>query len=414
MQKTKILLVTLSATLGAVGLTACDAAKPPASPAPPAPVVTEVTEVPASEAALNLVLQDLAEALHEQDAYARARKLATLLPTLGPDTVSVAKTTLEDQMLHLGAGEREMLLRYWATHQPEDAVRWAKDKSVPVFQYSSLLSALSAWAETDPETAAKVAWAWSVDSPTLESAIPIALIRGWYVHGSIPALRKFLAGLPPGVPRQRAIAAYIRIVLQREGSEPAIAWAEELDDDDKAFKLAVFRRVVDALSMMDTDAGVRWCEIHCAGPYGKNMRSLISRNWATHDGPAAMAWLATADEGYERDLAVRLTYGKWALVEREAAKAWMKEKTSAGEPEPWLKSTYPIYARLIVDEAPLEAISWAERVESEHDRLPLLITLTRWWRQNDEAAAEAWLAESPLSEQDRDRARVPMARPPGA
>ena len=49
-----------------------------------------------------------------------------------------------------------------------------------------------------------------------------------------------------------------------------------------------------------TTAALRWCDKHCDGPYGKNMRSLIARNWAAarRTGRARVA-LDRAPEGYE-------------------------------------------------------------------------------------------------------------------
>jgi hypothetical protein len=55
--------------------------------------------------------------------------------------------------------------------------------------------------------------------------------------------------------------------------------------------------------------------------------------------------------------------------------------------------------------SPARAIEWASRVEDEKIRERLLVRVARAWRWQDEAAAEAWLRESPLSEEARERAR---------
>ena len=127
---------------------------------------------------------------------------------------------------------------------------------------------------------------------------PIALVRGWYANGDIAGLRQFLPGVHMSVPGQRALTTYIRLMVENEGSAPVMSWAESLpDEDDKSFKLTVFRRVVNVLAQLDVQAAARWCEAHCDGPYGNNLRSLIARNWALRDGPAAPARGGRTPEG---------------------------------------------------------------------------------------------------------------------
>jgi hypothetical protein len=141
------------------------------------------------------------------------------------------------------------------------------------------------------------------------------------------------------------------------------------------------------------------------------MRSLIGRNWVLRDGPAALAWLSTAREGNDRNLAVRLTFALWTRKDRESAVAWMRSQT-IGEPPAWLEPTYPVYARLIAEEAPLEAIGLAERISDENSREVVVIKVARVWRYLDEAAAEAWLRQSWLSEEARARVRTAVKERP--
>ena len=46
-------------------------------------------------------------------------------------------------------------------------------------------------------------------------------------------------------------------------------------------------------------------------------------------------------------------------------------------------------------------------MEGDHDRAWVLIEVVRAWREVDEAAAEAWLLQSSLSEEVREAARAP-------
>ncbi|HEY8156261.1 MAG TPA: hypothetical protein VII72_19180 [Myxococcota bacterium] len=325
------------------------------------------------------------------------------------------KQTLEDPMLDLRGAELELLLRFWATHQPEEASRWAKDKAPGSYREAAIYAALRTWAEVNPKAAASATWKWvEAGDNILEIVVPISLTRGWYANGDIAGLQEFLQGLQISVPGQRAISTYIRLMVENEGSAAVITWAESLPEvEDKTFKLTVFRRVVNVLAQLDAPAATRWCETQCDGPYGNNMRSLIARNWALHDGPAALAWLATAPDGHEKNLAIRVTFAHWSLIDREAAMAWAAEQT-AGEVAPWLKPIYPVYARLLSSDSPTNAIRWAGQIENEREREHVLIGVARVWRHNDEAAAENWLLQSSLSEEARAKVRDPKPINPPA
>jgi hypothetical protein len=104
---------------------------------------------------------------------------------------------------------------------------------------------------------------------------------------------------------------------------------------------------------------------------------------------------------------VRLTFALWGRRDREAALGWMATQTT-GEPEAWLRPIYPVYAKLLAADAPTEAIQWAERIEKAPERELVLIKVARVWRYLDEAAAEAWLLESSLSEEAREKVRAPV------
>ena len=399
----KLLHVVFCTAFGAIGLSACDPAPAPnATVSPP----VEPEAIPAGETLTDVVHEALIDVLRDPDVFSRARRLGALLPTLGPEFVPTVVELFEDRSLDLGSIELEMLVRYWATHQPEEASHWSVEKSPTDYRSAAVFAAIMAWAETDPQAAVRVVWQWAL-VPAFERLVPSALVRGWYAENNPPELAQWIHSLPIGIPRQRAIAAYVRIVIQTKGAAAVKRWAESLPDDDAPFKLAVFRRVVNALSELDIEAGLRWCDTQCDGPYGNNMRSLIARSWVVRDGPSALAWLSSAPAGREKDLAVRMTFGRWADTDREAALDWMADQTT-GEPDPWLQAIYPVYARLLSEDTPAEAIKWAQRIEDDAIRENMLMKVARVWRYLDETAAEEWLLQSSLSEEARERVRAPI------
>jgi len=296
-------------------------------------------------------------------------------------------------------------VRYWATHQGEDASRWAVDESPEFFRMAAILSSLSVWAEADSQAAVSAAQQWAQQHPELRHALTKAVVRGWFAANP-EELAQFIDGLGTGIPQQRALTSYLRIAIQKRGPDAVMRWAESLHDDNPAYKTAVYWQVGSALALFDLEAGLRWCEAHCDGPHGKDLRNSISRRWVrTGDGAAALAWLASAPEGFEKDFAVRVTFVEWTQVDREAAMAWMAAQ-AAGEPDPGLQPILPVYAQLLAEDSPADAIGWAERIEHDKKRRFVLIDVARAWRQVDEAATEAWLQQSSLSEEDREKVRA--------
>ena len=154
----KILCLALGTALGAIGLAACDATAPPnASESRP----VEPEAIAEGETLTDVVREALADVLRDPDVYSRARRLGALLPTLGPELVPAVVETLGDPTLDFGATELELLVRFWATHQPADATRWALEKSPTTHRHAAVLSSLALWAEADPRAAETAAQQWA-------------------------------------------------------------------------------------------------------------------------------------------------------------------------------------------------------------------------------------------------------------
>lgn len=389
--------------LGALVLVACDAPQPSAqraaSPPPALPKVV-VPDGPVDEA----VRQQLAEAIREPDAFARARRLGELLPTLGADAVPTVKAILADPTLDIGGAAYDLLVRFWASQQPEAATRFAVEKATMIYRLSAVLSAMEAWAKVDPGGALGVLDVYMAEYSDVSDILPTGLVRGWYAAGDPPELAAFIEGLGMGFLRQRALSTYIRAKIQAEGVESVIRWAESFPAEDEVYKTAVYRQVASAIPLFDQEAGMRWCAAHCDGPYGKGMDSIIARRWILTDGAASLAWLATRPEGHDRDLGLRMSWAAWSRHDREAAMSWMTTKL-ANDPEVWQRPIYPVYARMLAAEDPEQAMELASEVPLEEERMIVLADVARTWYRIDSEAAEQWLAQSPLTESNRQKVR---------
>jgi len=387
-----------------IGIAAC---KPePAREADGSPSVAPVA-VRAEEPSTDAARESIAAALRNPDAFARARTLATLLPTLGAEQVAAVRQTFSDTSLDLGPGDIELLVRFWASHEPKEATQWALEDSPQGYRLAAIVPAFTVWAAADPHAAASAAQEPAAQEPGVRDAVLIALVRGWFEADPVE-LAQYIHDLGVGFPRQRALATYIRATIQAHGIDAATRWAESLPDDDATYKAAAFRQVASVVPLFDHEAGLRWCDTHCEGPYGTNLRSILARRWARRDGAAALEWLSRAPANHDNQLAVRATFALWGKIDRAAAVAWMADQTAGGMPA-WLVPALPVYARLLAEDSPAEAIEWAEKIEGGEEREIVLIDVARTWRKLDEPAAEAWLLDSPLSEEAREKARSPRS-----
>jgi hypothetical protein len=354
----------------------------------------------------------LAQILRDEDAYARARALGALLPTLGAEALPEVQKALRNPMFAVGGVEYELLMQFWASHEPEAASRWAADWASTDHQKVALLAAFPYWVAADLQASLAAVDEWHTVRPELREVSIRALVLGWYRAG-LPGLTEYIRDQGAGIQQQLALATYLRAAMAKEGTEAVTSWAEAVPEDDPAYKLTVYRQVASALPLFDREAATRWCEAHCDGPYGNNLRTIIAGRWVTEDGPGALSWLSTAPESHEKKLAVRVNFATWAAWNPGPALAWMEEQTRDRELPEWLEPVLPVYAVVLVEKSPAEAIEWAQRIEQKRAREITLIKVARRWRQLDEPAAEAWLESSPLSAESREEVRDPdpMWRP---
>jgi hypothetical protein len=331
----------LGAALGAIGLAACEPASPPGAVVSP-PVEKQAIAAPSRIAPAEALL----ELVREEDPYSRALRLGALLPMLGPEAVPLVKEIIRDPRLYLRATDLELLLRFWATHEPTEASRWALVKSPKAYRVAAIVSTFEPWAEADPHAARRASEQRVAQVGDAHNAVQMALVRGWY-RADPEGLAQYIQQLGVGFARLRALSTFLREMVQDQGADAAVRWAEAISDDDDAWKTAVYRQLGSALALFDHDAAMRWCEAHCDGPFGNNLRNIIATIWVSVDGPASLAWLSGAPEGHERDMGVRHAFDAWGRRDRAAALAWMGDQTASGEMAAWLRPALPVYTRLL-------------------------------------------------------------------
>lgn len=370
----------------------------------------------ASAAGSEITYESLVALLSDRDEFARARKLGELLPTLGPRAVPIVRQVLEQFVsarIEIGGADYELLMRYWALHDPEAASRYAFGSSPRGYRVAAIYASVRPWMRESPEDALTFLREWGAEEGDYGAAVQVALVRGWYDSGK-PGLDEYIHDLGPSFERQRALSAYLTEMIRAQGAEAAVTWAEAVPEQDSAYRLDVFRAAGESLVPFDVDAAKRLCDAHCDGPSGAAMRTQIATRWALNgkgEGGAALEWLSTAPVNDETEFAVRRTYAVWGDYHREVALAWMKPYI-AGDVPAWLVPALPIYVRLLGDTSPAESLALVARFFAKDAPLRdhWIVTVARPWRQRDEAAAEAWIAQASLSAEVLEKIRAPQTR----
>jgi hypothetical protein len=350
--------------------------------------------------ALEGVAGEIREILLNPDVLERTGELARRLSQLGPESLEAVRSAYDTVFLDRGDVDLALLVDWWVGFDPEGAFEftsreWRADHPAIV------VSLLRAWARRDPRDALAAAQRSGLNragAPYLH-----AVLAGWDASGE-PGLFEYVASLPGGADRQRAISVLARRRVLRDGPEEAFRWAEALPDSQDAFKLNVFRRVAGAAAEVDPQGAAAFAERHYADPaLGKGLPLRVGMAWAKRDPEAAMLWLATLPAGPNRDDAVGETYRTWLRGDRTAAREWLRNT----EPEPWLDPAVSLYAQSIAyesSERAAEALEQVARISDEQTRNAAIVLVARLWLERDRPAAEAWLASADLPDAVRERA----------
>jgi len=400
-----IVLATVAGLAGPLSI-GCDGSEPSGADAG-----RTKTEPPAASTAASPGSR-LDQVLETRDPFERARRLGELLPQLGPEAIPDVQAVLDRFRLHLGAVDFDLLVRFWATHDPEAATAWTFKRASPLYRSAASQTVIEVWARQDPAAAlVAVENALRMADEDVARTVQLALVRGWF-HADRDELERYIYSLGSGIKRQRAIFAFALTLAAEEGSEAVTSWAESLPEDDPRYKTAVFRQVLSALAWGDPAEAVRFCDAHCDGPFGSRLRVVLIRTRLRDgaEGAEVVEWVGgtpaeTEAQIEERAHEIWVAYALWARRDRKEALEWMRRQIDSPKPPAWITPLYGEFARQVSVDSPEEAIQWAQKIDEEGERELTLVRIARRWLRQDEAAAEAWLEQSDLSERARQSAR---------
>ena len=146
----------------------------------------------------------------------------------------------------------------------------------------------------------------------------------------------------------------------------------------------------------------------CDTPLGKGVRHRTAVKWAEHSPADALDWMYTdGPDEVETNATIRAVYRRFLLSDPKGAFAWLEAKSEDERRSSKLQGPVGMYLNRKMVSDPMTAIAWTDYLTDEPSRELALISIARRWLKKDPEAAEAWLANSPLSEESRAEAHGP-------
>ena len=352
------------------------------------------------------------ELFEVRDPLTRMALLAPALRALDAGSIDAAVAAVEAHQDTLGLEEIRLFMLAWTRFDGPGAFRWAREW--PTRWSSTLLGEASfAWGYNDGPAAARALEALTREDGDEEwlASLRTRVMEGWLRSGDTARLGEYVAGVADPK-RRRRLTFLLTGEISRDGADALVRWVEGLPDDAaNQFKQGAFYHASGEIARTDPQRAAAWLEAHRAAPHVRGALVHIARKWAHHHDPRALfAWLLRlGGEPGEVEDAMGAGYRVWHRRDAQAAEAWLRGEL----PNPRLDPAVWELVRAHAEQQPQLAIEWARMLDDPETRRRGLIRAGRSLFRRDPEAGEAWLAQSRLSEADRESIRKapPRMRP---
>lgn len=337
------------------------------------------------------------------DSANRSRELERIFAEAELDDAAELRFRFEAAGAYIYPSDLGQFARWWASQDAVGAMNNPIAISTAPDDFWQI-QVLRTWATQDPEAAQK---AWQDGACGTNDLCLLALVAGWFDSDEEGAW-SFVAGLKPGVLRQRAMDVLVAQLIADRGIEDAILFVESVDPEaQRRFKLQLYRRMATAVAQRDLEQAAAWAEKHANGPYGDGMLRRVAVRWIIRDGAAGMKWVMSLPPGPQRDDAVTAAARRLIQADREAGLQWF-DKT---DEHPALEPAWEVYAQGVVWEDPQKALSIVTRIADREGRDKAVVTLLRIWLSRSPDEANNWIEGSDLGEDILAKARTKPKAP---
>jgi len=352
---------------------------------------------------------EVARALHESRAFARASTLIRLFEGLTKENVEGAARAVRARSGEKDPVDLQLFLTAWAHLDARAAMQEVQSWPIQSRRELGIRIVIREWAASGRALEAGNYYE-SLTDPDQRALAAGPLVRGWVLGGDAEGALELARRFWEGEPRLDVIDALLQGTLHLEGADGVLALARELDPQaGGAFEQRIALAALNLAGRENPVATAAYYdELTRNGPAPWLAGNLvrIAGLLRNEDPAAALAWLLPKPENVERARALTETTGTWAKRDLDAAWKWFEAHSavSIGGREPLSATDSSLLAGLVRRMArirPAEAAQWAVRLRPESDRVEMLRRVAYFWSASDPAAADRWLAGLELADAER-------------
>ncbi len=344
----------------------------------------------------------------EPNRFDRLERIIAVLRGVKPGQGDALEAALDGLKFPNRELERVLITTAWSKIDPMAATIWVvTHERTEIVRFTMLNESVYEWALADPEGMLRDPLMVKYKQMGWDPTTLRAFIRGWYESGK-PNLDEFVYTLPNlGDDRQRGVSAWIESKLKHEGPEAVIAWATASMRGDLPYRQYIYSRLAGDITKTDPARAMAWCKEVCDTKLGEEIPLWIATVWVVDSGAEAMDWITARDPSVIANrVGARAAYRRFVLNNRKGAIEWMENTTEQQRVEQEAMQG-PLF--MYINEtsglgSTTEAIEWTKYITDDAERDELLMRIGRRWLRWDPPAAEAWLAQSSLSEDQRQKA----------
>ena len=343
---------------------------------------------------------NILDIIGERDLFGRTEKLISVLRAVPADQTPVFEEVLKQIKVPNRELDRLLIVTAWAKHDAPAATRWTKNREHDEVVRSAMYTeTVYAWVVEDPGSFLADMEMALYMKPGIEVSMMRALIRGWFDSGE-PHLEEYIRDMTPqSMDRQRAVDILVRLMIERDGAAATIEWAKTLPGDG-TYRATVYSRVAGQVAAVDSKLAVDWCAEVCGSPLGEGMPHMMAVRWAKESPQEAMDFIVSLPDAVGVRTGARAAYRRFLIDEPEQSSAWMERTTEEQRRGPVMQGSVGMYINKLSGQGqPLKAIEWLGYLQKEEEREARLIPILRRWLRRDEPAAEAWIAQSSMSDE---------------
>jgi hypothetical protein len=134
-----------------------------------------------------------------------------------------------------------------------------------------------------------------------------------------------------------------------------------------------------------------------AGPAQDSAALSVVSQWAASTPAEAAGWAWTFPDGTLRENALHNVFGTWLETDSRSLESWLGNLPAGTSRD----AAVGIFADLLANSSPATSVQWLQTIQDPQARSRQLQNVAGRWLALDPPAARAWLAQSPLTQEQQ-------------